>query len=55
VTSRTNEPQNAPNRPAGPKRAHRASQAVEAAQVQGWNAAYGALSLAFPGRLEVAL
>jgi putative transposase len=28
---------------------------VEGAQVQGWNAAYGALSLAFPGRLEVTL
>ena len=28
---------------------------VEGAQVQGWNAAYGALSLAFPGRLEVIL
>ena len=28
---------------------------VEGAQVQGWNAAYGALSLAFPGRLEVSL
>ena len=26
---------------------------VEGAIVQGWNAAYGALSLAFPGRLEV--
>jgi putative transposase len=26
---------------------------VEGAAVQGWNAAYGALSLAFPGRLEV--
>jgi putative transposase len=28
---------------------------VEGAIVQGWNAAYGALSLAFPGRLEVTL
>jgi putative transposase len=28
---------------------------VEGAMVQGWNAAYGALSLAFPGRLEVTL
>jgi putative transposase len=28
---------------------------VEGATVQGWNAAYGALSLAFPGRLEVTL
>jgi hypothetical protein len=28
---------------------------VEGATVQGWNAAYGALSLAFPGRLEVRL
>src|SRR5215213_4701790 len=28
---------------------------VEGATVQGWNAAYGALSLAFPGRLEVNL
>jgi putative transposase len=28
---------------------------VEGAQVQGWNAAYGAFSLAFPGRLEVTL
>src|SRR5918993_2232950 len=28
---------------------------VEGASVQGWNAAYGALSLAFPGRLEVTL
>ena len=28
---------------------------VEGAQVQGWHAAYGALSLAFPGRLEVTL
>jgi len=28
---------------------------VEGAQVQGWNAAYGALSIAFPGRLEPAL
>jgi putative transposase len=28
---------------------------VEGATVQGWNAAHGALSLAFPGRLEVAL
>jgi putative transposase len=28
---------------------------VEGATVQGWNAAYGALSLAFPGRLEPAL
>jgi putative transposase len=28
---------------------------VEGAIVQGWNAAYGALSLAFPGRLEVIL
>ena len=28
---------------------------VEGATVQGWNAAYGALSLAFPGRLEVSL
>ena len=28
---------------------------VEGAHVQGWNAAYGALSLAFPGRLEVSL
>jgi hypothetical protein len=25
---------------------------VEGATVQGWNAAYGALSIAFPGRLE---
>ena len=28
---------------------------VEGATVQGWNAAFGALSLAFPGRLEVRL
>jgi putative transposase len=28
---------------------------VEGAVVQGWNAAYGALSIAFPGRLEPAL
>jgi putative transposase len=28
---------------------------VEGAIVQGWNAAYGALSLAFPGRLEMTL
>jgi putative transposase len=28
---------------------------VEGATVQGWNAAYGTLSLAFPGRLEVTL
>jgi putative transposase len=28
---------------------------VEGATVQGWNAAYGALSLAFPGRLEPVL
>jgi putative transposase len=28
---------------------------VEGATVQGWNAAYGALSLAFPGRLEMTL
>ncbi len=28
---------------------------VEGGTVQGWNAAYGALSLAFPGRLEVTL
>jgi putative transposase len=28
---------------------------VEGAVVQGWNAAYGALSLAFPGRLEPVL
>jgi putative transposase len=28
---------------------------VEGAAVQGWNAAYGALSLAFPGRLEPSL
>ena len=28
---------------------------VEGAVVQGWNAAYGALSLAFPGRMEVNL
>ena len=28
---------------------------VEGATVQGWNAAFGALSLAFPGRLEVTL
>ena len=28
---------------------------VEGGIVQGWNAAYGALSLAFPGRLEVTL
>jgi putative transposase len=28
---------------------------VEGATVQGWNPAYGALSLAFPGRLEVSL
>src|SRR5215203_1252269 len=28
---------------------------VEGAQVHGWNAAFGALSLAFPGRLEVSL
>ena len=28
---------------------------VEGATVQGWNAAYGALSLAFPGRLDVLL
>jgi putative transposase len=28
---------------------------VEGAQVQGWNAAYGALSIAFPGRLEPTL
>ena len=31
------------------------SKLVEGATVQGWNAAYGALSLAFPGRLEVTL
>ena len=31
------------------------SKLVEGAIVQGWNAAYGALSLAFPGRLEVTL
>jgi putative transposase len=28
---------------------------VERAVAQGWNAAYGALSLAFPGRLEPVL
>ena len=28
---------------------------VEGAIVQGWNAAHGALSLTFPGRLEVRL
>jgi hypothetical protein len=28
---------------------------VQGATVQGWNAAYGALSLAFPGRLDVTL
>jgi putative transposase len=28
---------------------------VEGGTVQGWNAAFGALSLAFPGRLEVTL
>jgi putative transposase len=28
---------------------------VEGATIQGWNAAFGALSLAFPGRLEVIL
>jgi putative transposase len=28
---------------------------VEGAQVQGWSAAYGALSIAFPGRLEPVL
>jgi putative transposase len=28
---------------------------VEGARVQGWNAAYGAFSLAFPGPLEVNL
>jgi hypothetical protein len=37
-----------------PRPEHRAK-LVEGAIVQGWNAAYGALSLAFPGRLEVAL
>ena len=31
------------------------SRLVEGAQVQGWNAAYGALSIAFPGRLEPVL
>ena len=31
------------------------SKLVEGATVQGWNAAYGALSLAFPGRLEMSL
>ena len=54
--SRTNEPGNAQeaglakgiSRKAPPK-------LVEGAIVQGWNAAYGALSLAFPGRLEVTL
>jgi putative transposase len=39
-----------------PKNEHSApGKLVEGATVQGWNAAYGALSLAFPGRLELAL
>ena len=38
-------------KPKGQRKA--AGKLVEGAQLQGWNAAYGALSLAFPGRLEV--
>jgi putative transposase len=39
-----------------PKNQHTApGKLVEGTIVQGWNAAYGALSLAFPGRLEVTL
>jgi putative transposase len=39
-----------------PKNQHSApGKLVEGATVQGWNAAYGALSIAFPGRLEPTL
>ena len=38
-----------------PKGQPRKAPLVEGGTVQGWNAAYGALSLAFPGRLEVTL
>jgi hypothetical protein len=46
----------AADRPARPKNERSApGKLVEGATVQGWNAAYGALSLAFPGRLDVTL
>jgi putative transposase len=58
ATSRTNAPDNGPRKPARRgTSARRRPKLVEGGQVQGWNAAmsvatYGALSLAFPGRLD---
>jgi putative transposase len=48
---------NAPKRPAGrgANLVKAPPKLVKGGQVQGWNAAYGAFSIAFPGRLEVSL